>query len=353
MNKLKNLLLYAGLEKDEFGLLFEDAQAENAKNLKTYSFVATIVFAALAVVNAVAGDLTSINQKHYLLMLGANLLVWSGMRFIEPRHHSLATPLFYVFMGLLYAFSLAITAIHPTLPAVTTIVLLFAVPFLVCDRPIHLVGMTVAATVALAIVGYACKPASVAHDDLWNGMSFAAIAIVAETLQQRTKFRVLSQARKIRMLSETDLLTGVKNRNHFEIRQSEYAKNCKDSLAFLYVDVNGLHELNDTKGHQAGDVMLQAVAQALVDNFGQIHTYRIGGDEFVCLCMDTPEQSVRDRVKDIVARLAAQGYFISAGIASQPKAGLDMTALTSAAEQEMYEAKRNYYAEAGRDRRKR
>ena len=353
MNKIKNLLLYAGLEKDEFDLLFENAQAENAKNLKTYSFVAVLVFAGLAVANSLVGSLADINQTYYLLMLGANLLIWLGIRFLVPKHPALTTPLFYAFMGLLYAFSLAITAIHPELPSVTTIVLLFAVPFLMCDRPIRLVAMTAAATVALAVVGIARKPVDIARDDLWNGVSFAAIAIVAETLQQRTQFRVLAQARKIRLLSETDLLTGVKNRNHFEISQSEYAKNCKDSLAFLYVDVNGLHELNDTKGHQAGDVMLQAVAQALVDNFGQIHTYRIGGDEFVCLCMDTPEQSVRDRVKDIVARLAAQGYFISAGVASQPKPGLDMAALTTAAEQEMYEAKRAYYAQAGRDRRKR
>ena len=282
-----------------------------------------------------------------------NLLVWLCMHFLAPKRPGLVQPLFYIFMGLLYAFSLAISSIHPELPAVTAIVLLFAVPFLMCDRPIRLVAMTAAATVVLAVVGVARKPVDIARDDLWNGVSFAAIAIVAETLQQRTKFRVLAQARKIRLLSETDLLTGVKNRNHFEIRQADYAENCEASLACLYVDVNGLHELNDTKGHQAGDVMLQTVAKELVDSFGQVNTYRIGGDEFVCLCKDTPEHSVRERLEGIAARLTARGYFISAGVSSQPKPGLDMAALTTAAEQEMYEAKRAYYAQAGRDRRKR
>jgi hypothetical protein len=81
-----------------------------------------------------------------------------------------------------------------------------------------------------AVVGIACKPVDIARDDLWNGVSFAAIAIVAETLQQRTKFRVLAQARKIRLLSETDLLTGVKNRNHFEVHQMDYAEECEASL---------------------------------------------------------------------------------------------------------------------------
>lgn len=353
MNQIKKLLLFGGLDKEEFALLREDARADNEKNLAIYTLVAVVVFAALVIVNALVGDMTSINQRHYLLMLAANLAIWLGMHFLVPKHPGLVQPLFYAFMGLLYAFSLAITAIHPELPAVTTIVLLFALPFLICDRPIHLVAMTVASVAALGIMVFACKPDPIARVDLWNGVSFAAVSIVAETLQQRSRFRMLAQARKIRLLSETDLLTGLKNRNHYENRQADYITDCQVSLSCLYLDVNGLHELNDTKGHHAGDLMLQAVAKELIEAFGQTDTYRIGGDEFVCLCPDVTEHVVREKVGQIAARLAEQNYFISTGVACQAKEELDMTALTAIAENEMYRAKRAFYAQAGRDRRRR
>ncbi len=353
MVQIKKLLMYAGLDKQSFDTLAEDVQADNAKNLATYSLVAVLVFAVLVIANALVGDLTSINQTHYLLMLGANLILWLCTRFLVPKHPALTLPLLYTFMALLYAFSLAITAIHPTLPAVTTIVLMFATPIMVCDRPIRLVAMTVAAVAALAVVSFTCKPESVAWDDLWNGVSFALVAMVVETLQQRTKFRVLAQARKIRMLSETDLLTGVKNRNHYENRQGTYATSCRENLVCVYVDVNGLHELNNTKVHKAGDAMLQAVASGLTEVFGADNTYRIGGDEFVCFRMDAPEYAVRGEVNHISAQLASQGYAISAGISSRVKSEMDLNALTSAAENAMYQAKREYYAQAGRDRRRR
>ncbi len=353
MDKVANLLLYAGLTKSEYAALADDARAENAKNLNTYTLVAVLAFAALVVANALVGDLTSINQTYYLIMLGANLVLWVCAHYLLPGRPGLTLPLMYVFTGTLYAFSLAISAIHPELPAVTSIVLLFALPFLICDRPVRLAAMTALAVATLSAMSFACKDAFVAWDDLWNGVSFGAVAILVETLQQRTKYRMLYQGRRIKHLSETDLLTGVHNRNHYEGRLPAYAQDCRTSLACLYVDVNGLHELNDTKGHHAGDVMLQTVAKELVDAFGQAHTYRIGGDEFVCFATDVPEHTVHARVGHIAARLAGQNYYISAGIASQLKSELDMHALTAAAEKAMYQAKRDFYAQEGRDRRRR
>ncbi len=353
MQTIMKLLLYAGLEKEEFKALNRDALAENTRNLTTYSLVAVLVFGMLVVANALVGNMTSINQIHYMLMLAANLLIWLGMRFLVPKCPGLALPLFYAFMGFLYAFSLAITAIHPTLPAVTTIVLLFAVPFVVCDRPLHLVVMTAAVVAALCAVAFIYKPVEVAQVDLWNGVSFAVVAAVVETLQQRTKYRLLAQARKIRMLSETDLLTGVKNRNHYETRLAGYADTCRENLVCVYVDVNGLHELNNAQGHKAGDVMLQTVAHELSACFGTEDTFRIGGDEFVCFRADAPEYAVRGQVDHISAVLAARSYNISAGISSQVKSELSLSALTTAAEEAMFQAKREYYAQAGRDRRRR
>lgn len=54
-------------------------------------------------------------------------------------------------------------------------------------------------------------------------------------------------------------------------------------LSCIHIDVNCLHELNDTKEHQARDEMLGFVAHVLRDALGREDTYRIGEGEFVVL----------------------------------------------------------------------
>lgn len=353
MNPIRNLLLYGGLEEEAFYALEPSARAENEKNLKTYSLVALAIFAALSVANLLIHDLTTANISAYLLLALANLGVYLGVRFLAPRRPGLTVALCYVFMGALYAFSLVLTFLHTELPAVTTIVLLFAVPFLVIDRPIRLVAMTAIVTAALCALSLSLKPADVARMDLWNSLSFAAVASIVEVLQQRSKYRMLYQSHRIEYLSQTDTLTGAKNRNHYENRRGGYAGKCWMNLACVYADVNGLHELNDTKGHRAGDVMLQTVARELINCFGEDHTYRIGGDEFVCFRMDAPEAQTRLEVSRLCDRLSAQGYDLSTGVTVAEKADLDVVALTAEAEKAMYQAKREYYQQAGRDRRRR
>lgn len=78
-----------------------------------------------------------------------------------------------------------------------------------------------------------------------------------------------------------DSLTGLLNRNCFEQTIENLDKNEYRNVACVYIDANGLHNINNRFGHEAGDNMLKAIAQALQSKFGSDKTYRIGGDEFV------------------------------------------------------------------------
>lgn len=352
MSQLKKLLLYGGLERDDFDTLLPDAWKRNARDLNTFSLLAFVIFVALAIANALVGDLTSGNLIYYIAMAAFNGLIYVLVHFAAPKHPGLTPFLTYGFTIALYAFSMRLTLIHPTMPAVTTIALLFAIPFLITDRPLRLSGLTVLVTVAMCVLSLRYKPADVARMDMWNGLTFAVIAIMMEMVQQRARFNSLAQGRKVRYLSETDLLTGAKNRNRFESRQTRYAERCRINLACVYVDVNGLHELNDTRGHRAGDTMLQAVAHSLIDAFGTDNTYRIGGDEFVCFRLDVLEEVTRQDMAEITRDLKKQGYNISVGIAVGNRDGLDIPALIVTAEDEMYRAKREYYERVGKDRRR-
>ena len=141
---------------------------------------------------------------------------------------------------------------------------------------------------------------------------------------------------------EKDVLTGLYNRNRYERDLPEYLHRYQTSLACVYLDVNGLHEMNNSKGHAAGDEILKAVAQQLRDKFGNQGTYRIGGDEFLVLCMDMEEETVQGRTAEIEEALAQAQFHVSAGCQWQRKVS-SMEELVKAAEKKMYTAKQAYY----------
>ena len=86
--------------------------------------------------------------------------------------------------------------------------------------------------------------------------------------------------RKIEQIGLMDMLTGLRNRNCYEHPLEYYITKNVESLCCLYIDANGLHELNNTLGHAAGDEMLIYIGNSLKTIFGTQDTYRIGGDEF-------------------------------------------------------------------------
>lgn len=130
---------------------------------------------------------------------------------------------------------------------------------------------------------------------------------------------------------------------------------CASNLICVYGDVNGLHETNNEKGHQAGDKMLKAVAAALRQSFGPEHTYRIGGDEFVAFRTDGEPVLTLSEVHRIARELEGQGYHVSFGMAAQFKAEgeLNMRELIREAENNMFLAKQEFYHQPEHNRRNR
>lgn len=151
-------------------------------------------------------------------------------------------------------------------------------------------------------------------------------------------------------MATTDLLTNLKNRNAYEQTISQYEENLPTGLCCVYADANGLHELNNSQGHAAGDRMLQTVASAFVELFGPEHVYRIGGDEFLVFTEIAPEHTSR-KAAEAKSKASQAGYHVSVGTASA-KEQHDVDALIKLAEQRMYEDKKQYYMTFG-DRRER
>ena len=151
--------------------------------------------------------------------------------------------------------------------------------------------------------------------------------------------------------SELDALTGLRNRHCFEADLDALPAQPMRALTCVYADANGLRELNNGQGHEAGDRLLRAVAHALAGAFGAETSYRIGGDEFAAVVPDL-EEGVAQRKLDAFQRaVAEQGYSCAAGLASSPWPA-DIPALLKIAEKRMYADKRRFYQEPGNDRRK-
>jgi diguanylate cyclase (GGDEF)-like protein len=134
-----------------------------------------------------------------------------------------------------------------------------------------------------------------------------------------------------------DPLTEVLNRRGWQDALEEMGYRCRDSvISIMTVDVDGLKQINDSEGHQAGDTLLCMVAETLLDNVrvGDI-VARIGGDEFAVLLPDTDEatvQTVADRVRE-------KSIAMSVGVATCLGTG-DLDAAIHLADQRMYAEKR-------------
>lgn len=154
-------------------------------------------------------------------------------------------------------------------------------------------------------------------------------------------------------MGEGDALTGLYNRNRYELDLPNLPGECRESLCCVFVDANGLHELNNSQGHEAGDNMLRSVAEELLAAFGSRHTYRVGGDEFVVFVCDEPEDETGRRVRETADALRAKGCFVSAGFAWAAAPVDDVERVIKSAEERMYAEKRRYYQDPSNDRRER
>ncbi len=143
---------------------------------------------------------------------------------------------------------------------------------------------------------------------------------------------------------DQDTLTGLYNRNRYERDLQKIYAQHQDALACVYIDVNGLRETNNTRGHDLGDRMLRAVAAAIKEHFATPYRYRTGGDEFVLFVPGGQEKELTASSAALSAALAAQDYHVSIGIQCATALS-SVSALIKEAEQKMYAQKRQFYAQ--------
>ena len=119
------------------------------------------------------------------------------------------------------------------------------------------------------------------------GLALGVVAVARLAgLRRRDDVR-RRELERLELAALTDKLTGLRNRRAFDDdvkREIERRNRTGQSFALLMVDLNGLKEINDNAGHQAGDRTIRAAADCLEETLrGSDCAYRIGGDEFAVL----------------------------------------------------------------------
>lgn len=147
--------------------------------------------------------------------------------------------------------------------------------------------------------------------------------------------------------SQRDLLTGLLNRRGFEVRLSSLLQEVKATgkqIVFGLIDVNDLKQINDSRGHPAGDEALRQVADILKKNVRQDDIVaRFGGDEFaVVLQFDHADADLAMlRIQKAVEH-QSDGYSVSVGGVVWHREDNSFDYSYRAADVRLYESKRRY-----------
>ncbi|MBA6355616.1 MULTISPECIES: EAL domain-containing protein [unclassified Colwellia] len=155
---------------------------------------------------------------------------------------------------------------------------------------------------------------------------------------------------ELRKLANSDTLTGLPNRSYFQANQTLLV-NKKAPHALLVFDLDNFKKINDSMGHEVGDVLLCQVAKRMqAVGRKQDTVYRLGGDEFSIIIENTNDiHTITSIAKDVLTTIAQPlklrnqevVLFSSLGIVLYPEDGISPQELLKNADTAMYHAKNN------------
>ena len=151
-------------------------------------------------------------------------------------------------------------------------------------------------------------------------------------------------------LTNHDTLTGMGNRLSLQSTQN-MLKSMNVPVGICYSDINGLKEINDSQGHEAGDILIQNAAMLISSVYKTKYCYRVGGDEFIAVI---PSIS-RDKFDELNGKLndkitkKQKELSLAKGVVWIENSK-DIEEAIREADIEMYKDKAQYYTK--RDRRK-
>lgn len=341
--KLYSLLFYANVDPVDFKNCQLDIQRSNRRKLKNYLSI-TCGFLVVMLLLSFFSKTLQRNNIAYLIALGVCMGLLLLNNAVPEKNGMFLTWEMYAFEAAVFALGIYLGVVrNQGQPATSFVTFLVAVPLVFIMRPIQHIANVALFDIVFLICTNCFKEPNASALDTINGSVFGILSCIMSTYVMVTMYDNFVVRSKLRQVAENDLSTGLLNRNAYEEKVRDYPVRCSNTLSCVYVDVNNLHELNNTQGHAAGDRMLKVVGRSLQAVFGASDTYRIGGDEFIAFAIDEPATEVRQMVKRFTDAVETQGYSVAVGVTTQSAGGIDIDALVKIAEQRMYVDKSDHY----------
>ena len=340
LERIKNFALYGDTDRENYQAVKGKIEASNRISSLVFSSIAAVLIAVMLLLSFRQQGLSSSKPVYLVGFLFSLVII--AVSLISRKHPMLTYVAVYLAVSAFLIYGIAIgTLTRPDEQTVTFMVLLIFVPLVFVDRPIRMGAVLLVFIVAFIAIAKRTKAEHVLAEDITDANIYGLLAIISQAVVNRIKIRGYVLENQLHVLSETDQLTGLNNRNCYEYKLGQYPGMYKESICCVYFDANGLHELNNQKGHQAGDEMLRQIADAIQQAFGSDDTYRIGGDEFVAFALDHSQEDTERKISEVRIMVEAAGYHVSIGY--EYGDGVKFSELVSHAEANMYRDKAEYY----------
>ena len=254
------------------------------------------------------------------------IVLWRGRR-LRLGSAAWFSGIYLAFLLFLVATSTSLS--RATVTAMLTVVVIVLYAWFLPTKYARLVGYTCLALFAtILVIRYP------SNDAYLTAVALVGLSILLTEVFGRFKAN-LEQS------SLTDHLCDVWNRRGFDVlldKEIPTVARTREGLSLIYIDLDGFKSVNDSRGHHEGDLVLQQVADALVQGVRSgDYVARVGGDEFVLLLPRTTTQEARVLIDRLREQVTACGW--SAGIAEY-RVGESADEFIKRSDSEMMEQKR-------------
>lgn len=157
------------------------------------------------------------------------------------------------------------------------------------------------------------------------------------------------QADEMEQMADEDLMTGVYNKSKY-LRMVADGFNEEEQIAVIFWDTNNLKLINDTLGHEKGDIMIIAICDCIKyisDGRDVSPIFRVGGDEFIMVIREGDENIVRGKLDEFDRKMREKtmevGLGLSASVGYACGSGNMIKSIIKQADSMMYKEKKIYH----------
>ena len=273
----------------------EEIDRQNRIAIRYFAYTGLPVAVANVVAQSIVQGVPAFTPQN-LLLLGYFFLLLLIERFALPRYCKNATFLVYAFEAPVMIISILLGTIwDPTHQAITFPMFMSVIPIFILDKPQRVIGVSFAWSMLFVLFVSLFKDPLVQQSDYVHTAEFFFVSFAVTIIVLRLRFDVVHNLERANYHLGHDVLTDTQNRLSLEKQSDRYM----GSPIFVAVGAIDHYELiNDFYGSEASEGVLTSFAMTLKDIFGQENTYRISGNELLCICEGESDELGYERIQN-------------------------------------------------------